>query len=64
MAGGQLCEPLDHGQRHCGRLLRVCGVRVEWLSVATSDSGSYRINHVLDCFEKTLALSQHMFAAF
>ena len=28
LASGQLGEPLDHGQRHCGRLLRACGMYI------------------------------------
>ena len=34
--------------------LRACGVEVDWLSVAVSDSGSYRAEHVIDYLEKTL----------
>ena len=34
--------------------LRACGVEVEWLTVAVSDSGSYRAEHVIDYLEKTL----------
>jgi len=34
--------------------LRACGACVDWISVATSDSGSYRTEHFLDFLDKHL----------